>query len=58
MDDVGVSVLHGMISTLLMISITYFADNYAFEVLFKMFLGIILLASYHGFFVLPIILKI
>ena len=56
-DDIGVSVLHGAISTLLMVLITAFADNYIFEVFFKLFLGIIILGIVHGLFLLPVILK-
>ena len=47
-EDIGVSVLHGAISTLLMVIITVFADNYVFEVFFKLCSGMIVLGILHG----------
>ena len=56
-DEIGVSVLHGAFSTLLMVIVTAFGDNYIFKIFFKLFFGIIILGISHGLIVLPIILK-
>lgn len=57
-DEVGVPVLHGAISTFLMIVVTAFMDNYVFEVFFKLFFGIIFFGIIHGMILLPVILML
>ena len=57
MDEIGVSVLHGAISTFLAVIIMAFGKNFVFEVFFKLFIGIILYGVSHGLILCPIILS-
>lgn len=57
-DEIGVSVLHGAISTFLAVIVMSFGSTYVFEVFFKLFFGIIVFGITHGMMLLPVILSL
>ena len=56
-DEIGVSVLHGAISTFLAVLLLAFGKNYVFKLFFRLFFGIIIFGIAHGLILLPIILS-
>ena len=57
-DEIGAPVMHGAISTFLMVLITAFAKTYVFKVFFRLFTGIIVFGVLHGVVLLPAILSL
>ncbi|UYV64361.1 daf-6 [Cordylochernes scorpioides] len=54
--DLGLPIFQGCISTLLGVTPLYFAPSYIFSVFFKVTMLVIVLASLHGMFLLPVLL--
>jgi predicted RND superfamily exporter protein len=56
-DTLGISVLHGAVSTFLAIVVLAFSGGYVFRIFFKSFFGIVLFGMTHGMILLPVLLS-
>lgn len=54
----GYPIFQGCISTVLGVSVLYFAPSYSFVIFFKIILLVMLFSSFHGLILLPVILTI
>lgn len=58
MDEIGVSVINGGLSTFLAVVSLSISESYVFQVFFKVFLGTVMYGLAHGLIFLPILLSV